>query len=195
MGDPISASILATTTAESTLSTKETLAESFKESGETAIKEIPVKSVLSEIENSSLETLKAQNELEINSIKEAKINQIELNRENGALRQENALTDLQKQFPEIDGFKHHQEAYLRNEQGDIVKDTLTGEARRVDFMVEKDGKICKSYEITSETAPKELQIAKEERIRQNGGNFILDRDTGKLIEVPKNVTTEIRRYK
>jgi len=195
MGEPISASIIATKTAESAVSTKEILAESFKESGETALKETPVKSIMPEIENSSLETLKAQNEVELNSIKEAKISQIELNRENGALREENALTDLQKEFPETDGFKHHQEAYLRNEQGDIVKDRLTGEARRVDIMVEKDGIICKSYEITSETAPKELQIAKEERIRQSGGSFILDRDTGKLIELPKNVTTEIRRYK
>ncbi|MBX3007627.1 MAG: hypothetical protein KF816_06320 [Melioribacteraceae bacterium] len=193
MVEPISA--IATKTSETVVSTKEVLAESFKESGETALKETLIKDVLPEIENSSLETLKTQNEEELNSIKEAKISQIELNRENGALREENALTDFQKEFPETDGFKYHQEAYLRNEQGDIVKDSLTGEARRVDIMVEKDGIICKSYEITSETAPKELQIAKEERIRQNGGNFILDRDTGKLIELPKNVTTEIRRYK
>ncbi|MCS7054529.1 MAG: hypothetical protein NZM09_12475 [Ignavibacterium sp.] len=193
MVEPISA--IATKTAETTVSTKEVLAESFKESGETALKETPVKEVLPEIENSSLETLKAQNEVELNSIKEVKISQIELNRENGAFREENALTDLQKEFPENEGYKIEREQYLRDKDGNIVKDPETGEARRIDLVVHKDGKIVKSVEVTSETAPKELQIAKEKRIRENGGNYILDRDTGKLIEFPKNVTTEIRRYK
>ena len=195
MVEPISASIGMAKTTEATVVPKEALSESLKETTETAVKETPVKSVLPEIENSSLETLKAQNEIELNTIKESKTTQIEINRENGALREEKAFGDIQKEFPESEGFKYHQEAYLRDEQGNIIKDELSGEARRVDIMVEKDGMISKSYEITSETAPKDLQIAKEERIRQNGGNFILDRDTGKLIELPKNVTTEIRRYK
>lgn len=192
MAEPISSLILATETA---IKAKEVLVESLKESGETFIKETPLKSVLPEIENSSLETLKAQNEVELNSIKEAKISQIELNRENGAFREENAFTDLQKEFPETEGYKIEREQYLRDKEGNIVKDSETGEARRIDIVVQKEGKIVKSVEVTSETAPKELQIAKEERIRQNGGNYILDRDTGRLIELPKNVTTEIWRYK
>lgn len=192
MTEPISALIAATKTAEAAVTSKEVLAESLKE---TAIKETLVKSVLSEIENSSLDTLKAQNEAEINSIKESRISQIELNRENGALREEKAFNDIQKEFPESEGFKYHQEAYLRDERGNIIKDEISGEARRIDILVEKEGKIHKSFEVTSESAPKKLQIAKEERIRQNGGNFIKDRDTGRLIELPKKVTTEIRRYK
>ena len=195
MGEPISASILAAKTAGTGVIAKEALAESIKESGETAIKETPVKSVLPEINNSSLETLKVQNEAKINSIKEARINQIELNRENGSLREEKALVDLKNEFPESEGFNIHQEAYLRDKNGNIIKDEVSGEARRIDFMVEKDGNVVKSIEVTSESAPKELQIAKEERIRQNGGNYILDRDSGRLIEFPKNIKTEIWRYK
>jgi len=192
MAEPISISIAATKTAEAAVTAKEVLLESLKEP---IVKETPIKGVLSEIENSSLETLKTQNEEVVNTIRESRISQIELNRENGALREEKALGDIQKEFPESEGFKYHQEAYLRDEQGNIIRDQLSGEARRIDILVEKEGKIHKSFEVTSESAPKELQLAKEERIRQTGGNFILDRDTGTLIELPKNVTTEIRRYK
>lgn len=171
---------------------QEVLTDSLKE---TASIEAPVTNVLSDIENSSLETLKARNELATDTIKEAKISQIEQNRESGALRQDRAIEDIQKEFPESEGYRHHQETYLRNEQGDIVKDELTGEARRVDLMVEKDGKIFKSVEVTSETAPKVLQLEKEDRIKENGGRFIVDFDTGRLVEIPPNVHTEIRRYK
>lgn len=61
MVELISASIIASKTAEIAVGAKEVLAESLKEAGETALKETPVKSVLSEIENSSLETLNVQN--------------------------------------------------------------------------------------------------------------------------------------
>lgn len=192
MAEPISISIAATKTAEAAVTAKEVLAESLKEP---IVKETPIKGVLSEVENSSLETLKAQNEEVINTIRESRISQIELNRENGSLREEKALGDIKKEFPESEGFKYHQEAYLRDEQGNIIRDQLSGEARRIDILVAKEGKIYKSFEVTSESALKELQLAKEERIRQTGGNFILDRDTWTLIELPKNVTTEIRRYK
>ena len=60
-------------------------------------------------------------------------------------------------------------------------------------MVEKDGIIVKSVEVTSETAPKDLQMAKEQRIRNEGGNYIKDRETGQLIKVPEHIKTELWR--
>jgi hypothetical protein len=83
---------------------------------------------------------------------------------------------------------------LRDKDGNIVKDSETGEARRIDFTITKDGEVIKSVEVTSETAPKEVQVAKEDRIRNEGGNFIKDRDTGQLAEIPKENKTEVWRY-
>jgi hypothetical protein len=83
---------------------------------------------------------------------------------------------------------------LRDKDGNIVKDPVTGEARRIDFTITKDKEVVKSIEVTSETAPKEAQIAKEDRIRNEGGNFIKNRDTGQLVEMPEEIKTEIRRY-
>ena len=83
---------------------------------------------------------------------------------------------------------------LTGQNENIVKDSETGEARRIDFTVSRDGKVVKSIEVTSETAPKDAQTAKEDRIRESGGNFIKDRDAGHLIEIPKGIKTEVRRY-
>ncbi len=116
------------------------------------------------------------------------------NREDGANREELAHKELQREFPEVEGYKIEREQYLRDKDGNIVKDPETGEARRIDFTVSKDGQIVKSIEVTSETAPKDAQIAKEDRIRDAGGNFIKDRDTGQIVEIPKNNQTEVRRY-
>jgi len=62
MAEPISISIAAAKTVKAAATPREVLTESLKETAETAIKETPVQSVMTEIENSSLETLKAQNE-------------------------------------------------------------------------------------------------------------------------------------
>lgn len=175
--------------------TMESISEAFKEAYIKESKELaPLQSSMEVIENSSLESLKAENELVLENINEARVGQLEKNREDGANREELALEILNKEFPEEDGYKIEREQYLRDEDGNIVKDSETGEARRVDFVVTKDGEVVKSIEVTSETAPKDAQIAKEERIRGAGGNFIKDRDTGQLVEIPKDVQTEVRRY-
>ena len=80
----------------------------------------------------------------------------------------------------------------RDENGNIVKDPVTGEARRIDFVVVKDGKVVDSIEVTSKTADKTGQSAKETRIRENGGNYIRD-SNGNLIKIPDNVQTRIER--
>jgi hypothetical protein len=48
------------------------------------------------------------------------------------------------------------------------------------------------YEVTSPTADKTAQIAKEDRVRQAGGTYIKDRQTGNLIDVSKKRTKEVR---
>ena len=59
-------------------------------------------------------------------------------------------------------------------------------------MVVKDGKVVDSIEVTSKTADKTEQSAKEERIREAGGNYIRDND-GNLVEIPSYVQTHIER--
>ncbi|MDR3503933.1 MAG: hypothetical protein P4L79_15285 [Legionella sp.] len=172
----------------------ESISEVFKETAIKSIKESPLQECMETIENSCLERLKAQNDLTAENVRAEKIEQIEKNREDGANREELAYQELQKEFPEEEGYKIEREQYLRDENGNIVKDPETGEARRIDFVVFKDGKVVKTIEVTSETAPKDAQTAKEERIRDAGGNFIKDRDSGQLVEIPKDTITEVRRY-
>ena len=161
---------------------------------ETAIKESPLQNSIESIENSSLEGVKAQNELIAEKINAEKTKQMETNKEAGKEREDLAYKELKEEFPENEGYKIEREQYLRDKDGNIVKDPKTGEARRIDFIIIKDGKVVKSIEVTSKTAPKDAQIAKEDRIRNEGGNFIKDRDTGQLVEIPKENKTEIRRY-
>lgn len=173
----------------------ESISEAFKETDIKSVKELsPLQACMEIIENISLESLKAINGLHAEKINAEKIEQIEKNREDGANRETRAYEELQHDFPEEEGYKIEREQYLRDKYGNIVKDPVTGEARRIDFTVTKDGKFVKSIEVTSETAPKDAQIAKENRIRDEGGNFIKDRDTGELIEIPKDAQTEVRRY-
>jgi len=56
----------------------------------------------------------------------------------------------------------------------------------------KDGKVIDSIEVTSKTADKSEQSSKEERIRDNGGNYIRD-NNGNLVEIPSTVHTHIER--
>lgn len=116
------------------------------------------------------------------------------NKIDGLQREADVRKDLENQYPSCEGNDIISEAYLRDENGNIVKDAETGKARRIDFVVVKDGKVIDSIEVTSETANKTDQIAKETRIRDNGGNYIKDND-GKLIRIPNDVNTRIERRK
>lgn len=163
--------------------------EAFNKENRT-INDSPLQSSIRSIENTSLESVEAYNK----PIVEEEVKQIEKNRESGAMREEYALKDLQDEFSAEEGYKIEREQCLRNEKGESVKDPETGEARRIDFIVTKDEKVVKSIEVTSESAPKAAQLAKEDRIRDVGGNFIKDRNTGQLVEMASNVRTEVRRY-
>lgn len=114
------------------------------------------------------------------------------NKLDGLEREHEVEKELEEQYPPEEGYSIISEAYLRDENGNIVKDPETGQARRIDFVVVKDGKVVDSVEVTSKTADKSEQTAKENRIRENGGNYIKDND-GNLIRIPDNVTTRIER--
>ena len=80
--------------------------------------------------------------------------------------------------------------YLRDATGRIAKDPVTGQARRLDHVVIREGAPMASdvVETTSAGAArssrKRAQLAKETRIRESGGRFVRDRETGGLVEVP-----------
>jgi len=97
---------------------------------------------------------------------------IQENQNDGMRREAMVRDELNKKYPEDEGYRIVPEAYLRDKDGKIVKDPQTGEGRRIDFVVEKDGKVVDSVEVTSQTASKDKQTAKEGRIRENGGDYI-----------------------
>ncbi|MCF1492672.1 hypothetical protein GOZ83_06420 [Agrobacterium vitis] len=107
------------------------------------------------------------------------LSQIQRNAIDGAARETVALAQLEKLNP---GSRIFTQRYLRDANGKIVKDPVTGEGRRLDIVVVKGGKGT-SYEITSQTAPKLLQLQKEGRILDAGGNYIRAPGTKELIPV------------
>lgn len=116
------------------------------------------------------------------------------NKEEGLRREAEVEEELEKKYPESEGYEIVSEAYLRDSEGKIVRDPETGEARRIDFVVVKDGQVVNSIEVTSETADKTGQTAKEERIRDAGGNYIRTSD-GSLAKYPNDLHTTIERRK
>lgn len=114
------------------------------------------------------------------------------NKQEGLERERKVEEELKSQYPERKGYGILSEVYLRDETGSLVRDPLTGETRRIDFVAIKAGKAVDSIEVTSITADKTEQSAKEERIRSNGGNYIRD-NNGILIEIPSDIHTRIER--
>lgn len=114
------------------------------------------------------------------------------NKIDGLHRESEVRDELEKQYPPEEGYEIISEAYLRDADGNIVKDPETGKARRIDFVVVKDGKVVDSIEVTSKTADKSDQLAKESRIRDNGGNYVRDNNRN-LIKIPSSVQTRVER--
>ena len=119
--------------------------------------------------------------------------QITKNKLEGTAREEKVLEDLVSKNGKDNVIR---EALLRDKDGIPIKDPVTGEARKIDFIVTKGKKIIESIEVTSETASKTAQMAKENRILEeaakHGGAFIKDK-SGELIEFTKDIITEIWR--
>ena len=107
----------------STIASKgvESISEAVKETAIKSVKESPLQSSMETIKNGSLESLKAQNEEYAEKINAEKIEQIGKNREDGANREELAHKELQREFPEDEGFKIEREQYLRDHNENIVK--------------------------------------------------------------------------
>ena len=98
----------------------------------------------------------------------------------GTAREARARAILEKRYGKGNVLS---ERYLRGADGKSVKDPLTGERRRVDFVVKgQDGK-WHGEEITRKTANKDHQLANEGRIRVLGGVYVKDPSTGKLVYV------------
>lgn len=114
------------------------------------------------------------------------------NKLDGLEREKDVEQELKEKYPESEGYSIESEKPLRDENGDIVRDPETGEYRRIDFVVIKDGEVVDSVEVTSKTADKTEQSAKEDRIRENGGNYIRTND-GRLVKIPDDVKTRIER--
>jgi len=111
------------------------------------------------------------------------------NKKDGTRREQEAKKDLQAAHPEG---SVQSEQYLRDKDGKIARDPVTGEARRIDNVVIQDGKAVRAQETTSMTADKRAQTQKEERIRESGGTMVRDRETRDLVDF-KDVQTEMDR--
>lgn len=120
----------------------------------------------------------------------SKKEQVKENQKNGKRREKETEQELKEKYPdaEVQG-----ERYLRDANGKIVKDPLTGEGRRLDHVVIKDGKVIDVVETTSLTVDKSAQIAKEGRIIESGGSFIRDKVTKELIPIGDNISRVIKR--
>ncbi len=120
--------------------------------------------------------------------------QVVKNKLDGIAREEKVLEELLAKHGDDNVIR---EALLRDKDGVPIKDLVTGEARRIDFIIKKGERIIESIEVTSETASKALQSAKELRIleqaKEIGGAFIRDPVTGKLLEFTDDIVTSIRR--
>lgn len=136
---------------------------------------------------------KDQGEIQNNKSDVDEESQIRKNQEAGKIREDGVESELQNQYAKEDGYHIQKQAYLRDINGNIVRDPVTGEGRRVDFVVIKDGQVVKSVEVTSMNSPKDSQVAKESRIREAGGNYVGDRRTGDLVPFNRNIQTEIVR--
>lgn len=124
-------------------------------------------------------------------VKKNELAKIVENKLEGCKREQEVRKELEKRYPERDGYKVVSERYLLDKNGNIARDPETLKARRIDFVVVKDNKVVGMIEVTSKTAPKIDQSAKELRIRENGGNYIKLGE--QLIRIPNYVETRIER--
>ena len=114
------------------------------------------------------------------------------NKIDGLRREAEVEAELNEQYPAEQGYAIKRERMLCNKDGTPAIDPKTGERRRLDYVVFKDGKVVDMIEVTSPTANKIGQSAKEMRIRENGGNYIKGPD-GKPVRIPNNIQTRIER--
>lgn len=164
-----------------------------KEAVEAGAEKAAKEAVEAGTEKSAKEAVEAGAEKTAKEVKE--ISQVLQNKLDGLAKEKKVFEDLISEFGEENVLK---EAYIRDKAGNIIRDVVTKEGRRIDFVVKEGDRIIKSIEVTSETASKVAQVAKEQRILQQaletGGAFIKD-TSGELLKFPADLMTEIVRLK
>ena len=115
---------------------------------------------------------------------------VRINQFEGVRRETETLADLRVQYPNA---RIQSQVYLRTADGKWARDPLTGEARRLDFVVIENGRVLDVVETTSIGARKTEQFRKEQRIRAEGGTFIRDRIDRCLLDACDVQTREDRR--
>jgi hypothetical protein len=118
---------------------------------------------------------------------------VAMNRINGDRREKIVQRFLRKRFPQAEGYTVHAEQYLRDKQGRIAAEAASGESRRLDFVVFQGDRVISTVEVTSKTASKAIQSAKEESIRKAGGRYLVNPTTGTLIRLPAGQKTAVLR--
>lgn len=118
---------------------------------------------------------------------------VALNRIHGDRRELIVQRFLAQKYPAARGYTVHPEQYLRDSAGAIARTVEGQQGRRIDFVVFKGDKAVSTVEVTSREASKAAQRLKEIRIREAGGRYLINPDTGKLVKLPKNQTTDILR--
>ena len=166
--------------------------EITEEAREAIIGENGLTQQIDSIKFESMEALETRNEALLEA-PPSEPSQIEMNGIAGTIREIVALDELEHEYPSEAGYHVESECDLCDKEGNIVRDPETGEKRRVDLVVIKDGKVVRSIEVTSETAGKTKQLEKEERIRDAGGNYVKDRRTCEWVPYAPGVKTEIWR--
>lgn len=142
------------------------------------------------VKPSFFERLSADNEEKDNA--EQDIPNVVKNKQDGCRREKEVEEELKQKYPESEGYQVLRERELCDKDGNPVVDEKTGQKRRIDFVVIKDGKVVDMVEVTSKTADKKDQLAKEYRIRDAGGNYVKDHE-GNTCRVPNNVETRVDR--
>ncbi|OMP80019.1 RHS repeat-associated core domain-containing protein, partial [[Flexibacter] sp. ATCC 35208] len=114
------------------------------------------------------------------------------NKVDGDAREDAEFESLKKQNPDA---KVWRERYLRDANGKIVKDPITGTGRRIDFSVVMNDKVSNLVEVTSLTANKGPQALKEERIREAGGTYIKAPGYKGILYPVQDIVTQFSRRK
>jgi RHS repeat-associated protein len=108
------------------------------------------------------------------------------NKKAGTAREEKVQAELEAKYGKDKVFR---ERTLRDSDGKKVVGS-DGTGRRVDFVVVDDkGKPVAVIEVTSKTADKTAQAAKELEIRDSGGTFVRNPKTKELVDISSTPTT------
>ena len=118
-----------------------------------------------------------------------KIHQVVKNAIAGKKREARVTAKLKAKFKNM---SVQRELSLRNADGKLAKDPVTGTGRRLDNVGIQDGEGKFTVEVTSKTANKLAQEAKEARILESGGTFVKDRVTGELVDISNAVSRTFR---